>query len=467
VEDLLRRGDLAMYAAKRNGKRGLELYVDGLETDGHGDLADRVARLQSNDAQREEIVSVLTSDDALTMVFQPILDLRSGRVAGYEALARFVDAAKRPPNAWFAQAHRCGLGHELEAKALAAALATPGRPAGTYVTVNLSPSALASAPVADALPARLDGVVIEITENQAIADDERISATLGALRARGARLAIDDTGSGYAGLTQVLRLAPDIIKLDRALIAGVHEDPVKAALIASFVRYAHDIGATVCAEGVETMEDLARLADLDVAYGQGYGIARPAAPWAAAGEPARRACRDALAASLSGRPVPGTEVGDDQRLERLIARLSHAWDLTEVTAATEAIAAELEADGVSVLAGGRACSTDARLTGAAGDAPEGIDQVLAGDPEADDAQRAAMMARGFQSRLSLPISDGGVRVGTLQAFATSERPWTRFQVSRARVIALALGATLTRIAGLGSEPGLAPQVAAHERRRAA
>jgi diguanylate cyclase (GGDEF)-like protein/PAS domain S-box-containing protein len=468
VEDLLRRGDLAMYAAKRNGKRGLELYVDGLETDGHSDLADRVARLQSNDTQREEIVSVLTSDTALTMVFQPILDLRSGRVAGYEALARFADAAKRPPNAWFAQAHRCGLGHELEAKALAAALATPGRPAGTYMTVNLSPSALTSAPVADALPARLDDVVIEITENQAIADDERISATLGALRARGARLAIDDTGSGYAGLTQVLRLAPDIIKLDRALVAGVHEDAVRAALIASFVRYAHDIGATVCAEGVETMEDLARLADLDVAYGQGYGIARPAAPWAAAGEPARRACRDALAASLSTPAVPGTEVGDDRRLERLLARLSGAWDLTEVTAATEAIAAELEADGVSVLAAGRAFSTDARLiAGAAEDAPEGIDQVLAGDPDADDAQRAAMLAQGFQSRLSLPVSDGGVRVGTLQAFATSERPWTRFQVSRARVIALSLGATLTRIAALGSEPGLSPQAAAHERRRAA
>ena len=122
-----------------------------------------------------------------------------------------------------------------------------------------------------------------------------------------------------------------------------------------------------------------------------------------------------------------------------------------------------------MLAAGRAFSTDARLAAGAAvdDAPEGIDQVLAGDPDADDAQRAAMLARGFRSRLSLPISDGGVRVGTLQAFATRERPWTRFQVSRARIIALALGATLTRIAALGSEPGLAPQAAARERRRAA
>ena len=121
-----------------------------------------------------------------------------------------------------------------------------------------------------------------------------------------------------------------------------------------------------------------------------------------------------------------------------------------------------------MLAAGRAFSTDARLAaGAVEDAPRGIEQMLAGDPDADDGQRAALLARGFQSRLSLPVSDGGVRVGTLQAFATSERPWTRFQVSRGRVIALALGATLTRIAALSSEPGLPPQAAGHERPRAA
>ena len=121
-----------------------------------------------------------------------------------------------------------------------------------------------------------------------------------------------------------------------------------------------------------------------------------------------------------------------------------------------------------MLAAGRALSADARLTAAAvEEAPEGIEQVLAGDPEADDAQRAALLARGFRSCLSLPVSDGGVRVGTLQAFASSERPWTRFQVSRARVVALALGAALTRIAASGSDPELTLRAAPHEQRRAA
>jgi hypothetical protein len=307
--------------------------------------------------------------------------------------------------------------------------------------------------VTAALPARLDDVVIEITENQAIADDERIGATLAALRARGARVAIDDTGSGYAGLTQVLRLAPDIIKLDRALIAGVHDDPVKAALIASFVRYAHDIGATVCAEGVETMKDLARLADLDVAYGQGYGIARPAPPWAPADEPAHEACRDALDAALSTAAEPVLEAGHDQRLTRLLTGLSQAWELSEVTAATEAIAAELDADAVRVLVAGHALSTEPRLTAdGLEDVPDDvIDQLLVDDPNVDSAQRAATLACGFRSRLTVPVTDGGVRVGTLQAFATSGRPWTRFEIRRARLIALALGATLTRTGAIAGE----------------
>ena len=140
------------------------------------------------------------------------------------------------------------------------------------------------------LPDRLDDLVIEITENELVSGDPAIDDAIADLRARGARLAVDDTGAGYAGLTHVMRLQPDIIKLDRALTTGVDTDPAKAALISSFVRYARDIDATVCAEGVETLHELERLADLDVAYGQGYGIARPAAPWAAVAPEATAAC---------------------------------------------------------------------------------------------------------------------------------------------------------------------------------
>ncbi len=149
------------------------------------------------------------------------------------------------------------------------------------------------------LPERLDGLVIEITENELVSGDPAIHKALAALRARGARLAVDDTGAGYAGLTHVMRLQPDIIKLDRALTTGVDLDPAKAPLISSFVRYARDIDAAVCAEGVETLAELERLADLDVAYGQGYGIARPSAPWVPVAPEATAACLHSFQATLS------------------------------------------------------------------------------------------------------------------------------------------------------------------------
>ena len=73
-----------------------------------------------------------------------------------------------------------------------------------------------------------------------------------------------------------MRVRPDIVKLDRALIRDIHTDPARMALVESFVRFARDVGATVCAEGIETLEELAVIADLDVQWGQGYALARPA-----------------------------------------------------------------------------------------------------------------------------------------------------------------------------------------------
>src|SRR4029079_2553107 len=99
----------------------------------------------------------------------------------------------------------------------------------------------------------------------------------------------------------VMRLKPDIIKLDRALTSGVDGDPIKAALIGSFVGYARDIRAVICAEGIETLEELPRLADLDVAFGQGYRLARPGPPWQAPDRSAVGACLAAARASLTRR----------------------------------------------------------------------------------------------------------------------------------------------------------------------
>ena len=156
ADELLRRADLAMYAAKHAGGGRLQLFEPALEAEvTAGDQRDRPSWLRRSDEQAEEVRSLLARPDGLAIVFQPIMDLRTGAIVAYEALARFNSAVQRAPDAWFAQAHRCGLGYELEARAVAAALAVPGLPSGIRVSVNLSPSALASEAVAAVLPADL------------------------------------------------------------------------------------------------------------------------------------------------------------------------------------------------------------------------------------------------------------------------------------------------------------------------
>src|SRR4051794_3225189 len=321
ADEFLRKADLAMYEAKRGGKGRSEFYEAHLEG---RDVAPglRGQWFARDDEQRAEIESVLADPDGIAIVFQPIMDMRTGRIAGYESLSRFNRTPARGPDVWFAQAHRYGLGYALEAKAIACALATPGRPASAYLTFNVSPSSLLSEEVRAVLPERLHGLVIEITENELVSGDEALLEILASLRERGARLAVDDTGAGYAGLTHVMRLQPDIIKLDRALTTGVDTDPAKAPLISSFVRYARDIDADVCAEGIETLGELERLAGLDVAYGQGYVIARPSPPWTTAAGEASAACLHSFQATLADSDDAPSAGDHDRRLEILSRRLA-------------------------------------------------------------------------------------------------------------------------------------------------
>ena len=186
------------------------------------------------------------------------MEIATGRVAGYEALARLAAPYERPPHLWFAQAHRCGLGAVLEACALRAAVAVADRPPGTFLALNVSPAALISPEVEDALPRDLDGIVIELTEHEAFDEDGALELALTGLRVRGARIALDDAGAGYAGLQQLIRVRPDIVKVDRSLVAGIHEDASKLALLEALAFFATTTGAAVCAEGVEELTELRR-----------------------------------------------------------------------------------------------------------------------------------------------------------------------------------------------------------------
>jgi EAL domain-containing protein (putative c-di-GMP-specific phosphodiesterase class I)/ActR/RegA family two-component response regulator len=212
------------------------------------------------------------------MVFQPIVELASGSVVGVEALARFDDDPPRSPDVWFGEAATVGVAAELEVAAATVALrGLDALPAEQYLAINVSPATLRSGMLGRALDGRsLGRVVIELTEHHVVDDYRVVDERMSELRGRGARLAVDDTGAGFASLKHILKLAPDIIKLDLQLTRDVDSDPAKRALTAALVRFAADIGALITAEGIETAAELGALRDLGIEYGQGYYLGRPA-----------------------------------------------------------------------------------------------------------------------------------------------------------------------------------------------
>jgi diguanylate cyclase (GGDEF)-like protein len=240
---------------------------------------EQVSAIPSIKQQRAEIDALLAMPQPITPVYQPLVELSTGRLIGFEALSRFDVEPRRSPDSWFNQAARCGRGLALEMAAIKAALASSGRPAGTYLSLNFSPSALASPKIMAILPKNMSDIVIEVTEHELASEDGGLEEGLAKMRARGARIAVDDAGAGYAGLNQVMRVQPDVIKLDRSLIEGVHSDSAKSALVEFFVMFARRVGAGVCTEGIETLEELRTLINLGVSYGQGYLLGRPSEPW--------------------------------------------------------------------------------------------------------------------------------------------------------------------------------------------
>src|SRR3954451_2895281 len=238
-----------------------------------------VSAIPSIKQQRAEIDALLAMARPITPVYQPLVDLSTGRLIGFEALSRFDVEPRRSPDSWFNQAARCGRGLALEMAAIKAALSARGRPPGTYLSLNFSPSALSSPKIMSILPKNMSDIVVEVTEHELASEDGGLEDGLKKMRARGARIAVDDAGAGYAGLNQVMRVQPDVIKLDRSLIEGVHSDSAKSALVEFFVMFARRVGAGVCTEGIETLEELRTLINLGVSYGQGYLLGRPAEPW--------------------------------------------------------------------------------------------------------------------------------------------------------------------------------------------
>jgi EAL domain-containing protein (putative c-di-GMP-specific phosphodiesterase class I) len=222
------------------------------------------------------------------MVVQPIVDIRSGAMHAYEALARF----SRPgmdgsPLHWFALAEQLGERAALERACLRLALELfERRPAGTSVSLNLSAPVLLEGHTMDMLERagvrgtrELDGLIVEVTEETLVRSDMQLLDALQPLRARGARLAVDDMGAGYSGLRQITTVRPSYLKLDRSLITDIDSDSERAALVGALAGYAKQVGSLLVAEGVETAGELRVVRELGVPLVQGFYLGKPAAPW--------------------------------------------------------------------------------------------------------------------------------------------------------------------------------------------
>ncbi len=250
------RADDALYTAKRNGRDRVVVHRGGIE--------DPLAGAEM---------------PPFRIVVQPLVDMHTGAVIGHEALCRFANAGTDVSQV-FRVAHERGYGDLLEAAAIRAAVALPGRPAEGELFVNASATALRSERFWAAAPRDLRGIVVELSEEPDSLTADALVTIVDRARSRGARIALDDLGSGAAELNRLARLRPDIIKIDRGLVDGCARDTGRSAVISALVAYADILGVLVCAEGVEKQEDLDHLRTLGIGCAQGFLLGRPGTGWA-------------------------------------------------------------------------------------------------------------------------------------------------------------------------------------------
>lgn len=225
---------------------------------------------------------VLEQPDLLQVVAQPIVDLTDGRPAGYELLARVPADWQVPPDRLFDAARQLGQGARLQTEVNRLAVDLLGRvPPGCFMTVNLDPTDLAHddvvAPFLEVDVLR--PLVVEVTEKVWPEKQGPADEALDLLRERGALLAVDDVGAGFAGLTQISRLRPEMVKLDQGLVADLGTDPAAELVVEALGRLCGRLDAWVVAEGIERPDQLAVLVRLGVPLGQGYLLGRGERPW--------------------------------------------------------------------------------------------------------------------------------------------------------------------------------------------
>ena len=217
------------------------------------------------------------------MAFQPIVDVRNRTIYGYEALMRTREATLPHPGAVLGAAERLDRLDDLGRRVRALSAAAFDRaPDDALLFVNLHTRDLLDLELyaADAPLSRIaTRVVLEITERSTIDDIADVQARVSELRRNGFRIAIDDLGAGYAGLSSFAALKPEVVKLDMSLVRNVHQSAIRQRLIGSMASLCREMGMQVVAEGVEVVEELDAVSGSGCDLLQGYFLAKPGPPF--------------------------------------------------------------------------------------------------------------------------------------------------------------------------------------------
>lgn len=228
---------------------------------------------------RDLMLEAVISHEQVTLVFQPLIDVRTGQIVGAEALARSTVA--RDAETLFERANSARLGERLsrvvQRKALRCAAVWEGPLKGLEISINLLPADISRPGYEDWLldeieaaaidPAR---VTLEITENALLTDRESVAVRLARLREAGLRIAVDDLGTGYSSLNYLTTLPLDMVKIDRGLVAHIVERDRDRIVARTLIRLARELGLAVVVEGVETPDQLALIKDWGCDFYQGF-----------------------------------------------------------------------------------------------------------------------------------------------------------------------------------------------------
>lgn len=255
----------------------LDEYTRELEA-----VAPPVSRVDLHNPEHANWIAMLKDAierDAMKMVYQPIVNIKTQKVVGFEALARFRSYPDTNPEQWFVAASRFGLAKELELQAVRLALAdSENLPGATYLTLNVSQETFLSNELVDLLVdrgPRTHRYVLELTEHIATVRYKPLLDASSLLHYMGVKIGVDDVGSGFASMRRVIELKPEILKVDRTLSINVVTDEHQQALVRALVNYAKEVGVSVVVEGVETKAQVDVLTSLGVRFGQGYYFGRP------------------------------------------------------------------------------------------------------------------------------------------------------------------------------------------------